>query len=345
LKDPSEKVERELDAGYRPRLFGKESEIQALLEQHKIPSLALGVIENGQLQQVRVFSADGKSPMQGLYNVASLTKPVVALVVLKLINNGQWTLDGPLSEHYVDRDLSGHPMLNKLSTRHVLSHQTGFPNWRYQAKDKKLTFEFEPGSEYQYSGEGFEYLRKAVEAKFDKPFEEIAKAELFEPVGMSDTHFYWTDEVDQVRYQPEHDDKGNLIELPHHTTVNAADNLITSVEDFSKFMMYVLNGADLESGLYQEMVSQQVAIKSQVGFGLGWQRFDQLQADEASGSEYALQHTGSDSGINALAIMLPNSKRGLLVLSNSDNATKLWTKIVSEHFGEVGNKLMSANLR
>jgi len=307
LHYPSEKVERDLDAGYRPGLFGKETEIKDLLVRHKIPSLALGVIENGQLQQVRIFSAGGKSPMHGLYNVASLTKPVVALVALKLINDGRWNLDGSLAEHYVDADLEGHPMLDKLTTRHVLSHQTGFPNWRYQAKDKKLTFMFEPGGNYQYSGEGFEYLRKAIEAKFSKPFAEIAKNELLEPLDMSDTHFYWTDQVDQSRYQPEHDGKGNVIELPKHTKLNAADNLITSVEDFSKFMVYLLNGADLDPKLYKEM--------------------------------------GNDSGTNALAIMLPNSKRGLVILSNSDNATKLWTKIVSEHYGDLGKKLISANLR
>jgi CubicO group peptidase (beta-lactamase class C family) len=57
----------------------------------------------------------------------------------------------------------------------ILSHQTGFPNWRYLNKSNTLSFEFEPGTKYQYSGEGFEYLRKALEAKFKKPLEQLAK--------------------------------------------------------------------------------------------------------------------------------------------------------------------------
>ncbi len=345
LRYPSVEFERGVDAGYRPRLFGEEVTIQGLLKQHKIPSIALGLIGNGQLQQIRVFSANNDAPMHGLYNVASLTKPVVALVVLKLVNDDRWSLDDSLSEYYVDADVSEHPMLDKLTTRHVLSHQSGFPNWRYQAKDNKLTFNFKPGSEYQYSGEGFEYLRKAVEAKFGKSFEEIAKSELFEPLGMNDTHFYWNDRVEQDRYQQEHDAKGNAIELKKHTTANGADDLITSVEDFSTFMVHLLKGADLRPELRQEMAAVQVAIKSEVGFGLGWQRFDNLQAQDDPNEEYALQHTGSDSGTNALAIMLPNSQRGIVLLSNSDNAKKLWTKIVSEYFGEVGNNLLMANFR
>jgi len=151
-------------------------------------------------------------------------------------------------------------------------------------------------------------------------------------------------QVNQERYQQEHDSEGSAIALQKHTVSNAADNLITTAEDFSKFMVHLLNGGGLQPELYQ-MLAKQVIMKEGIGFGLGWQRFDNLSADNASELEYALQHTGSDSGTNALAIMLPNSRRGIVVLLNSDNATKLWTKIISEHFGEIGDKLMSANFR
>ncbi|GAA6136604.1 hypothetical protein NBRC116583_03510 [Arenicella sp. 4NH20-0111] len=341
---PSASLEQELDAGYRPRVFGKESEVRAILNRLKIPSMAVGVVDEGVLQQVRVFSVDGKSPINGLYNVASLTKPIVALVVLKLVNAGNWDLDESLAKYHIDDDLRGHSFLGKLTSRHVLSHQSGFPNWRHQAKNNKLTFNFEPGTEYHYSGEGFEYLRRAVEAKLGRPFEKIAKDVLFIPLGMSDTHFYWSDRVDQDRYQYEHNAQGLKLTLDQHETLNAADNLITTAKDYGVFMAHLLNGAELDHDLYQDMFNAQVEIKRDIGFGLGWQRFDGLDPGARSG-EYALQHTGSDQGTNALAVMLPNSKRGLVVLSNSDNATKLWTKIVSEHFGVIGNQLMSANFR
>lgn len=67
-----------------------------------------------------------------------------------------------------DPDIADNPYVKKLTTRIILSHQTGFPNWRGNNADGKLTFEFEPGTKYQYSGEGYEYLRKALEKKFKK---------------------------------------------------------------------------------------------------------------------------------------------------------------------------------
>src|SRR3712207_6950778 len=56
--------------------------------------------------------------------------------------------------------------------------------------------DFEPGSRYQYSGEGFEYLRRALEAKFKSPLEALADELLFDPLGMRDTRFVWDDDVE-----------------------------------------------------------------------------------------------------------------------------------------------------
>jgi CubicO group peptidase (beta-lactamase class C family) len=57
-----------------------------------------------------------------------------------------------------------------------LSHQSGFPNWR---ANNKLHFEFEPGTKFQYSGEGYEYLREALEHKFNKSLAELYNSVLF----------------------------------------------------------------------------------------------------------------------------------------------------------------------
>jgi CubicO group peptidase (beta-lactamase class C family) len=78
-----------------------------------------------------------------------------------------------------------------LTTRLILSHRTGFANWRWLSGSKKLEFAFEPGTKYQYSGEGLEYLRRAIEKKFNRPIEELAQELIFKPLAMSDTRFFW----------------------------------------------------------------------------------------------------------------------------------------------------------
>ena len=174
-------------------LFDKDPEIELLLKNLKIPSLSIGFINNRILKQIRAFGEQKPGvpvAWNSIYKVASLTKPITALIVLKLVEKGEWSLDEPLSEYYIEPELKKSPYLQKLTTRNVLSQQSGLPNWRYLRKDRKLVFEYEPGTKFQYSGEGFEYLRKAMEKKLGKSLEEIADEVLFGPLGMQDTHYY-----------------------------------------------------------------------------------------------------------------------------------------------------------
>jgi len=344
----SSEKDKKFNAHFKEPLFNKESRINQLLTQHNIPSLGIGYINNGELQQVRLFgnkkitSDKSAQPItkNSLYKVASLTKPITALVALKLINNNKWQLDKPIKDYYEDPELADSPALALLTTRHILSHQTGLPNWRHLTKDKKLKFEFIPGTKFQYSGEGFEYLRKALEKTFAKDLDALASELIFEPLNMKNTHFYWKDSLDKNNYALEHDENGVAIDLIKHSNANAAANLLTTIEDYGKFMVHVLNGAGLKKQLYQDMLSNQLNKDETTEFGLGWKLFSDL-ADE----EYAIQHTGGDYGLKSIAFLLPNSKRGLVIFCNSENGMVVWSKIIEEYFGEVGKSLINANLK
>lgn len=333
----------DINVHYPMSLFDKDNGIRKLLKQHNIPSLGIGIIENGKLQQVRVFGEQktgSHASHNTIYKVASLTKPIIAVITLKLIESGQLKLDEPLYKYYVDADIAETEEIKLLTPRIILSHQTGFPNWRYLDKDNILKFEFKPGTKYQYSGEGFEFLRKSIESKLNKPIEKIADELLFKPLNMSDTHFYWTDEVDENRYAQEHDETGKPIDYKKHKTANAAAKLLTTIEDYSKFMVHILNGAGLSKNLYKEMISKQVNTKKGDDFGLGWEIFSDLGQ-----GEFALQHTGGDPGIKTLAVLLPKSKRGIVVFVNSENGIKIWGKIIKEYLGSIGEQLIKLNMQ
>jgi hypothetical protein len=153
------------DDNYPFPLFNSDLAIVSLIKEFKIPSVTIGYIFDGKLQQIRAFGEqkpDDPISYNSIYKVASLTKPITAMVVLKLIQAGKWNLDEPVADYWVDPEIKSSPFLQKLTTRFILSQRSGFPNWRYLRADKKLVFEFEPGTNFQYSGEGFEYLSKAV---------------------------------------------------------------------------------------------------------------------------------------------------------------------------------------
>lgn len=170
--------------------FHFEDKVNGWLAENNVPAAGIGLIENGEIKYVKVFGELKKgvpAPDNAIFNVASITKTVVTMLTLKLVQTGQWNLDEPLSDYWVDPDVANDSLHTKLTTRHVLTHQTGFPNWRRDHPDGKLAFEFQPGTKYQYSGEGYEYLRRALEHKFGKPLDKLADSLLFKPLGMKDT--------------------------------------------------------------------------------------------------------------------------------------------------------------
>jgi CubicO group peptidase (beta-lactamase class C family) len=323
-------------------LFDNDTQIESLLKKHKIPSVTIGYIDNGKLQQIRAFGEQKPSVAianNSIYKVASLTKPVTALVVLKLIEAGKWKLDEPVAKYYIDPEVKDNPYLNKLTTRHILSQQSGFPNWRYLRKDKKLVFEFEPGTKFQYSGEGFEYLRKAIEKKFKKSLEQIANEILFTPLKMPDTHYYWAKNIDESRYAVESNELGEPIKFEKYYSSNAAANLLTTVEDYGKLLVHILDSAGLSENLYTEFISPQSTMKTGVNWGLGMQVFPDLP-----NQEFALQHTGGDDGTKCIVLLLPKSKRGLIIFINSENGLVIWKKIIEEYLGEIGKEIVKRNL-
>ena len=315
-------------------IFGKE--IEKLLIQENVPALGLGIIESGKLKQIQVFGNIDKgipASYNSIFKVASLTKPITALVALKLISTGKLGLDEPLDKYWKDPDLKNDNRTKKLTPRIILSHQTGFPNWRYLTEKKTLSFEFEPGTKFQYSGEGFEYLRKALEAKYGKKLEELAALLVFKPAKMNDTHFWWDKSMDEKRYVRNYDKDGKAFETVKYFQANAAANLLTTVEDYGNFLSYILNGADLSPSVFNEMQKNQVQLKDNDYFGLGWEKITGF-----SGDEYALMHTGKDPGVNTLAIMFPKSKNGYVIFLNGDNAGKIFEELLTKYMF-LGNQL------
>ena len=312
--------------------------ITTWLGQSHVPAVGIGIIESGKVKSTNVsgsLRAGVPAPANTVFNVASLTKPVTAMLALKLVSAGKWDLDEPLSNYWIDPDIKNDLRHSKLTTRLVLSHQTGFPNWRWDNGSNMLSFQSDPGTKYQYSGEGFEYLRKAMEKKFGKSLETLAGIYIFRPLSMNSTWFTYHKTI-VSRFASWHDKNGdNTYETKMRSDVSAADDLMTTVEDYSKFAVDVLKGAGLSESLLKEMSSPQVGVKDHIDYGLGWMIVNDLLNDE-----YALVHTGSDMGVRTAVILLPKSKRGLVVMTNGDRGMEVIAKVVAESL-DCGSQIVS----
>jgi CubicO group peptidase (beta-lactamase class C family) len=305
--------------------------IYAWLKSNHVPAVAVGIIENSRIKSVKVYgelTSGVKAPLNAYWNVASLTKPVTAMTVLALVNRGKWNLDEPVSKYWVDPDIKDDPRTAKLTTRILLSHSSGFPNWRFGAPGKKLFFRFEPGTKMSYSGEGYEYVRRALESKFHQSLQQLAAEELFLPAKMKDTRYSWDKALDSNRFALPHDTAGNRIYNTKSTTVIAADWLITTISDYTRLGLYTIKGAGLSAPLYSDMSTihthfDTTAAHRDNGMGLGWQVIRDLP-----GNEFVLAHSGSDEGVRAYILLLPASGLGIILLTNGDNGDKVKNRIL-----------------
>jgi len=344
LENAEWKLKNSLSFDHHPKqttdsetMFDNDQSMQSWLKENNIPTLGLGIIEGGKLQKVKVFG-DTKTgisvPLNAYFNVASLTKPVTAMVALRLVSLGKWKLDEPLDAYWTDPDIANDARHKKITTRMILSHQTGFPNWRWMNTDKKLNFQFDPGTKYQYSGEGFEYLRKALEKKFGKSLDLLAKELIFQPLKMRNTNYIWDQNTDESRFVTGYNEKGDAYPVEKIKMANAADDLHTTVEDYGNFMISVMKGKNLKPEVFQEMIKKQVNVKEGKYFGLGLEIYD------LGNGEYALSHGGADQGTRCIAIVLPNSGKGIVIFTNVDDGYKVYEKLVLHYLGEQGQKII-----
>jgi CubicO group peptidase (beta-lactamase class C family) len=308
--------------------------LPAWLAAAHVPGIAVAVIEHGKVASTTTTGELRPGlPMtpRALFNVASLTKPVTAITTLRLASAGKLALDAPLDPDWIDPDIRDDPRHAKLTTRLVLSHQTGFPNWRRTLPSKKLGFIFDPGTKFGYSGEGFEYLRHALDHHFSTSLPHLADSILFKPLGMRETSYGWNPSADTARFAIGHDTAGAAISDGMRTTdrPSAADWLVTTIGDYSTFGAFVLRGAGLSPAVLADMTTPQVhfADKPNEAMGLGWEVMKGPPEDPV-----ILLHTGSDDGIKTMILLLPTSQRGLVMFTNGERGMEVIGRILHSSF-------------
>lgn len=314
----------------------------AKMKDKKIPAVGIGWVEDGVRTNLVVGNVYGRKVANAntIWNVASLTKPITAMIALKLVDAGQLSLDEPVSNHYTDPDLLDDPRHHRLTLRHLLSHQAGFPNWRYSDPDKKLRFMHAPGEAYHYSGEGYDYVRKLVEHKLGKDFNTIARSILFDPLGMNDTSFVWNEKLDLRRVARWHRTNLKTYPIEKNQGANGADNLMTTIGDYTKFVSHILDGAGLSSALLQDMMRDHVRVGARKHFGLGWCVDEGIDGAD----KIALVHSGSDNGVRTIAFLVPSEKKALIIFTNSDNGTEVYQTLLLHYLKKNGEGILQIEM-
>ena len=168
-----------------------KSYIPDRMNEAEVPGLTIALIRNNQIVWTDGFGlekrwSDRPALPQTVFEVASISKVVTAYTALLLVEEGKLLLDEPVHNYLKKQWLPASIFSDKITLRHLLSHSSGLGD-NQLFKSKRI--EFEPGTDFLYSGLGAEYVREIIEQITGKSLEEVATEKVFKPLGMSNSSF------------------------------------------------------------------------------------------------------------------------------------------------------------
>ena len=317
----------------RPDAAQLEARIDAIMRRHAIVTGAVGVLRRGNLVFERYYGEATPGVPAGpetRFDVASITKTVAAETFLRMVEAGVADLDEPLHRYWVDPDLAGDPRHRLLTPRMILSQRSGLPNWRFLRADRRLAFERDPGSGYGYSGEGFNYLWRAMERKLGASFPALVDRYLFGPLGI-ETARLTVDRSDREQVALAVDQDGRRYDpgcRPGFCWPNgewsAAGGMLITMRDYAKIMS-AISGSD---GYGPTLTAQRDHIVTDrgresvvdctltpgecpvaQGYGLGFVEVD-------LGARRTIGHEGGDWSQLTIAFSYLPSRDGLIIFLN-----------------------------
>jgi len=317
-----------------------------LIKDADVPGLSIALILNSEIFWHRGFgvkNVETQEPVDDdtVFEAASLSKPVFAYAVLKMVESGKLDLDGPLSRYLPGSYIENDARINQITARRVLTHTTGLPNWR--ADGKPLQIYFTPGERFSYSGEGFVYLQKVVEHLSGEPLDEFMQRTVFEPLGMTNSSYVWQEKYTRLKAFA-YNAVGDFAGRNQPAQANGAASLQTTALDYAQFVRALLKREGLKDATVREMLQPQIAVDEKcavcveradvgaksrsISWGLGW------GLQKTASSDY-FWHWGDNGNVKAYVVASDKTKNGLVLFFNSANGLSIADEIaVQAGFGK-----------
>ena len=337
-----------------------DDEVVRLMAREKVQGLALALIDRGQVVSVKAYGKRNVerglplTPQTVMYG-ASLTKAAFAYMLLQLVDEGRLDLDATLpsllpqplpaydKEPWDFSDLAKDERWRRLTPRILLTHSSGFANFRWLEPDRKLRFHFDPGTRYAYSGEGFYILQLIVERGLGLDTGEEMQRRVFERFGMRNTGMQWRADF-AANLADGYTLEGKMEPHDERSRPSAAGSMDTSIEDQARLWAGVMRGDGLSAAARAMMVEAQLPIGSAAQFptltapraawpqslaaGLGVVTF----RDRSGPAWFKGGH--NDSTGNML-LCLERGQRCVLMLSNDVRAERIYPELARRALGET----------
>jgi CubicO group peptidase (beta-lactamase class C family) len=318
-----------------------ETTLPPLIEAARVPGLQIAVIRDGKVvwtQGFGVKNTESGEPVTAntIFEAASLTKPLFAYAVMKLVEEGTVDLDVPIHTYLSSEEIEGllqHPVdfpefkrdwFEAITARHVLSHSGGMPHGEGGRPYPVL---FEPGTEYKYSADGYYLLQLAVAKLKGERLDATIQSYVLDPLGMTESCMVWREEYEAVSASG-HGYFGKPEEFRKRSDPHSAASLYTTAADYARFVCAVLNGDGITRETLAEMLTPQITVDEETG--LTWSLGFALQED-ANGK--AFWQWGDYGIFRNYILAYPESRSGIVYLTNSYYGLGICRKVVAHGLG------------
>jgi len=335
-------------------------DIIAIMKKEDIPGLAISLIDKDGILWTEGFgfidrSESRKVDPNTIFSIGSTTKSITAVAFLRAVQKGIIGLDDKLVTYYPEFTINsryGDEEINKISFRHLLSHQAGLGGgapmrglgfdeskgnftFGYRIQSISNTWMVWPvGKLWHYSNPGMDLVAYVLQRISGKSYPEYVKEEVSKPLNMKSMVYGKKNGLKNPNYAVGYG--GPFEALFSDIYIIGCAGVYISVRDLSKFILFQLNDGKLNEKrilrreLLDEMRKNQIVNPSMVKHGLGLF----INTDRLKGISL-YEHTGGGYGYSSAMSFNLEHRLGVIVLTNqgyqdsqkiADNALKLLFK-------------------
>jgi CubicO group peptidase (beta-lactamase class C family) len=315
----------------------KIDELMSQASKYRLFNGSVLVAENGKVIYKKGFGQANMewnipNTTETKFRLGSITKQFTATIILQLVEQGKIKLDGKLSDYLPDyrKDVG-----EKVTIHQLLNHTSGIPSYTglpgffndvsrnpYSVADfvKKYAsndLEFEPGSKFSYNNSGYFLLGAIIEKVTGKPYEQVLKERIFDPLGMKNTGYDHYATILDKRAAGYVKTPNGYMNAPYldMSLPYAAGSLYSTVED-----LYLWDQALYSDRLLTAQSKELMYKPNLSNYAYGW-----IIANAKAGSETVptIGHGGGINGFNTLIMRYPAQKNLIVLLDNTSQGASL----------------------
>jgi CubicO group peptidase (beta-lactamase class C family) len=325
------------------------------MEAAHVTGAGIAIFHQGRIAYLKAYGVrdvERRLPFtpNSVMTAASLSKSVFATMIMRLVQEGVVDLDKPIHEYLPNplpeypryADLQGDDRYKRLTLRILLSHTSGFPNWRAFEEDRKLKIHFEPRTRYAYSGEGIDLAQLIVETVTGRSVASLIDEKLYRPLHMTRSSMVWESRFEDD-FANGYDEYGRSLGPEKRSAPDAAGSMQTTLQDYATFLSAIMRRQILSTRTTGKMLSPEISIHSahqfpsldtatttandaiRLRYGLGWGLY-------SSPYGKAFFKEGHDEGWRHLALCFNNGS-AILIMTNSSNGEGIFKALIDSVMG------------